>query len=157
MRIWEEKVLAKLAKSTYEEYMTILGNKLTMRPYEQLEIEVQQAWQRIVTYCYDMGFHDSAEGLKKDENPTQFPFYDLDSGLVIVAALRYCYGRRTYMPSSVVEWTMLHWEKINPKDRKTIADDVSQFINSGLSLGDNCDAQTWNNFNAWLQKKLPTG
>jgi len=54
------------------------------------------------------------------------------------------------MPSLVIDWTKRHWEKISLNDRAVILKDLKQFINSGMSLGDDCDHVAWMNFHEWI-------
>ncbi len=75
---------------------------------------------------------------------------DPDTGAIALCALRYCQGRRTYMPSLVVDWTKRHWESLSLKDRGVILKDLEEFLNSGRDLGDECDRETWNGFHSWI-------
>lgn len=38
--------------------------------------------------------------------------FDRDTGLVAVCAIRYCMGRMTYMPSTIVDWVKKYWVKL---------------------------------------------
>ena len=48
-----------------------------------------------------------------------------DFGTLCVCALRYCHGRRTYMPSLVQQIVMAHFKDLSDRDLKVIADDES--------------------------------
>ena len=68
-----------------------------------------------------------------------------DFGTLCVCALRYCHGRRTYMPSLVQRIVMAHFKDLSDRDLKVIADDEQ--YQSDLSLwGDHCDLLDWKNF-----------
>jgi hypothetical protein len=77
---------------------------------------------------------------------------DEDTPLVIICALRYCFGRRTYMPSTIVEWIKNHWQEIPPTYQAIIKSDVCEYVSSGRSLGDQCDADTWIGFVKWFDE-----
>ena len=68
-----------------------------------------------------------------------------DFGTLCVCALRYCHGRRTYMPSLVQTIVMRHFKDLSDRDLKVIAEDEQ--YQSDLSLwGDTCDKVDWKNF-----------
>lgn len=68
-----------------------------------------------------------------------------DFGTLCVCALRYCHGRRTYMPSLVQSIVMAHFKDLSDRDLKVIAEDEQ--CQSDLSLwGDHCDLVDWKNF-----------
>lgn len=68
-----------------------------------------------------------------------------DFGTLCVCALRYCHGRRTYMPSLVQQIVMAHFKDLSDRDLKVIAEDEK--YQSDMSLwGDTCDKVGWENF-----------
>lgn len=75
---------------------------------------------------------------------------DVDTGAIALCALRYCIGRRTYMPSLVVDWVKRHWGAFPESDKNVILRDVQQEVNSGRDLGDDCDYRTWTDFLKWI-------
>jgi hypothetical protein len=77
-----------------------------------------------------------------------------DTGAITLFALRYCMGRMTYAPSMTIDWVKQNWGVINRNDRLTIKKDVADFVDSGRSLGMDCDAQTWLGFNSWLADQV---
>lgn len=85
---------------------------------------------------------------------------DQDTGAIVLCAVRYCFGRRTYMPSLVIDWTKRHWGKLSLNDRRRIFRDVKEEIeraeqlNDLSLLGDNCDITTWMNFRKWMRDEL---
>ncbi|MHC5897563.1 hypothetical protein [Nostoc sp.] len=78
---------------------------------------------------------------------------DSDTGAIVICALRYCFGRRTYMPSLVVDWTKRHWLSLSKKDQAVIVRDVEEAFTSHRSLGDSCDIETWTAFRVWLKEQ----
>lgn len=81
----------------------------------------------------------------------QIPF-DIETGAIALCALRYCVGRRTYMPSLVIEWVKRHWHEIAANDHITIKEEIAEVISKNMFLGDDCDIQTWHSFYEWLQQ-----
>ena len=68
-----------------------------------------------------------------------------DFGTLCVCALRYCHGRRTYMPSLVQTIVIRHFKDLSDRDLKVIADDERFQEDLGL-WGDTCDKVDWKNF-----------
>jgi len=73
-------------------------------------------------------------------------------GNLTICAIRYCFGRMTYMPSLIVELTKANWSLLTPQDRATILKDVAQAIQDGR-LGMDCDKQMWLAFYDWMMEK----
>ncbi len=69
---------------------------------------------------------------------------------VLISAVRYCIGRRTYMPETVTRWIMGHCHGVLSK--KTINVMVNDII-TAPSLGDDCDVRTWAEFRGWLWRE----
>lgn len=64
-----------------------------------------------------------------------------DFGTLCICALRYCHGRRTYMPSLVQEIVGEHLHELSDKDIKVLWDDC-RFMNAS-DYGDECDKVDW--------------
>lgn len=78
---------------------------------------------------------------------------DPDTGAIVICALRYCVGRRTYMPSLVTDWVKRHWDILSESDKNVIKKDIEQiFTDSPRNLGDECDVRTWQDFREWIAK-----
>ncbi len=65
-----------------------------------------------------------------------------DFGILCVCALRYCHGRRSYMPSLVQEIVSRHLEEFSDKTIKVMVDDC-QFQRDMNLYGDECDKVDW--------------
>lgn len=78
---------------------------------------------------------------------------DNDTGAIAICALRYCVGRRTYMPSLVIDWVKRHWNSFSAKDKAVMLKDLNYEINSGRNLGDSCDIKTWHDFKRWMYEE----
>lgn len=68
-----------------------------------------------------------------------------DFGTLCVCALRYCHGRRTYMPDLVQSIVKAHFKDLSDKDLGVIAND-EQFQASANLWGDPCDKTEWQKF-----------
>lgn len=65
-----------------------------------------------------------------------------DFGTLCICALRYCHGRRSYMPSTVQNIVKAHFDDLSDNDLKVIAEDEG--FQSEMSLwGDACDKEAW--------------
>jgi|GEM_PF-2836034 len=73
-------------------------------------------------------------------------------GCLTICAIRYCFGRMTYMPSLIVDATKANWSLLTPQDRAIILKDVAQAIQDGR-LGMDCDKQMWLAFYDWMMRK----
>lgn len=73
-------------------------------------------------------------------------------GCLTICALRYCFGRMTYMPSLIVDATKVNWNLLTPQDKAIILKDVAQAIQDGR-LGMDCDKQMWLAFYDWMMEK----
>lgn len=62
--------------------------------------------------------------------------------LMVVAAFRYCLGRRTYIVSACVDWLLKYWNEIDENTKKLILEETKTAIERGYA-GDSCDIQCW--------------
>lgn len=65
-----------------------------------------------------------------------------DFGILCVCAIRYCHGRRTYMPSLVQDIVSYHLNELSDKDLQVMIDDCVFQQNMDL-YGDECDKVDW--------------
>ena len=70
---------------------------------------------------------------------------ETDLGTLCICALRYCHGRRTYMPSLVQSIVIKHFSDLSEKDLEVIADD-EKFQSDMHLWGDACDKADWDRF-----------
>lgn len=66
-----------------------------------------------------------------------------DLGAVFVCAVRYCLGRRTYMPYLVTGFISQYLSALQTKTLMRLYRDIAEHPGS---YGDNCDYQTWMRF-----------
>jgi hypothetical protein len=73
-------------------------------------------------------------------------------GALTICALRYCFGRVSYMPSLVVDATKSNWHLLSQNDINTIEKDLLEALSNRYS-GMDCDAKMWNSFLQWISEK----
>ena len=103
---------------------------------------------------------DKAPTIKFDTDNTihRKPTLDDQFMLVLIAAVRYSLGRRTYMPDLVTRWIMASVPKLPAGTAKTMLRDIEEQREMGRRLGremlgDPCDVRTWETFESWLKEQ----
>ena len=72
---------------------------------------------------------------------------------VLISAVRYCLGRRTYMPGDVTGWIMSQCSGVmTKKDLYVMRRDIDEYRQRG-ALGMQIDVETWERFDAWLAEE----
>lgn len=79
---------------------------------------------------------------------------DPETQLMVTCAIRYCVGRRTYMPSLITEWVKRHWDELSTSTKVIIYRDLAYDFKQGRNMGDSCDLETWLSFQEWVLQKL---
>jgi hypothetical protein len=92
-------------------------------------------------------------GQSEQENQQQTKIEIVGLGFLSIYALRYCVGRMTYMPSTIVNATKENWELLHSHDHQQIQNDVQTAI-ATRHLGMACDRETWLNFNKWIVENI---
>lgn len=82
-----------------------------------------------------------------------FHMSEEDFGTLCICALRYCHGRRTYMPSLVQSIVRNHFDSLSEKDLNVILED-EEFQNQMKLWGDDCDKRDWERFYADLKEYM---
>ena len=81
--------------------------------------------------------------------PDQIDFF----GAVLNCAVRYCIGRKTYMPGLVTDWIMQHCHGIlTAKTLHVMKRDIDE-ARERDGLGMDCDVATWLRFREWLDNE----
>jgi hypothetical protein len=62
--------------------------------------------------------------------------------LMVIAAFRYCLGRRTYIVSDCVAWLREIWPLLVSRDKRLIKKEVDEALSAGRA-GDHCDRDEW--------------
>lgn len=67
--------------------------------------------------------------------------------MMVIAAVRYCLGRQTYIVSDCADWLIANWERFAPGTRKLIQrDEDDRLFSIGYHyrpLGMDCDGAEW--------------
>lgn len=74
--------------------------------------------------------------------------------LMVLAAFRYCVGRRTYIVPECVEWLFVNWPEFSDSIKGLIQKELEELFDQDdlyragewgdyRPLGDNCDRQEW--------------
>lgn len=62
--------------------------------------------------------------------------------LMVIAAFRYCLGRRTYIVSDCVAWLIEIWPQLEDRDKRLIKKEVNEALIMNQA-GDDCDKNEW--------------
>lgn len=69
--------------------------------------------------------------------------YDKDNDrLMLICALRYALGRKTYITSVAVDWIKEYHHLMNDRDKAIFIDDIDYHIETD-SAGDSVDIDNW--------------
>lgn len=77
-----------------------------------------------------------------------------DFGTLCVCAIRYCHGRKTYMPSLVREIIQPHLEELSDKDIKVLYDDCEYQQHFDLYGDDSIDKPGWLEWKDLLKQEM---
>lgn len=78
-----------------------------------------------------------------------------DFGNIMIMALRYALGRRTYVTQEVPEFIMQNKEHINERICVVMLRDINNYVQDRKNLlykDDECDYNSWINLQNWLFK-----
>lgn len=95
------------------------------------------------------------EAINVAQEALKAPIIDLsddDFGAVLNCAIRYCLGRRTYMPGLVTDYVRPLLPYVNQKTLSVLKQDIAEQAKSGY--GDACDAKMWERFLADVRRSL---
>lgn len=62
--------------------------------------------------------------------------------LMVIAAFRYCLGRRTYIVSSCVDWLLFWWDDLDDVTKNLIVKEIQEALDRDWA-GDDCDVDCW--------------
>lgn len=81
---------------------------------------------------------------------------DKDFGAILICAVRYALGRRTYMPSLVCEWIQTSCKgQLDLNTLKVLAKDIEDFGKPDpAAYGDTWDERTWKNMLNWCRREI---
>lgn len=71
---------------------------------------------------------------------------DDDFGALCNCAVRYCFGRRSYMPKVIVDYITPLLPKLNDRTLECFKSDYNERQRSGFDFGNSIDYETWARF-----------
>ena len=79
---------------------------------------------------------------------------------ILICALRYALGRKTYITSLVADYIMEHQELIDERVKNVMLNDLNNYFRCrkgtitrfGKSTDDNCDYNKWLQLKKWLEE-----
>lgn len=74
---------------------------------------------------------------------------------MIISALRYALGRRTYITAETSEFIVENKDIIDGRMKQVMLSDLEQYLerrNKGFITDDKCDYEVWENLYNWLSK-----
>lgn len=75
-------------------------------------------------------------------------------GTVCNCAVRYCLGRRSYMPSLVCGYIVPLLPELTDKTLDCFERDIAERKRTGFDFGDSCDYETWDAFYKAVYKEI---
>lgn len=75
-------------------------------------------------------------------------------GAVCNCAVRYCLGRRSYMPSLVCKYIISLLPELTDKTLDCFERDIAERKRTGFDFGDSCDYETWDAFYKAVCKEI---
>lgn len=73
---------------------------------------------------------------------------------MVIDAVRYCLGQRTYQVSLTTQWLMKNWDNLHPTTQSVIQHDIEmEFTRDPQALGDEIDVERWNRVRELWRKK----
>lgn len=78
--------------------------------------------------------------------------------VLLICAMRYCLGRRTYMVELVTQWIMSQVKELPAETARIMLQDIEEQRETGRRLGremlgDSCDVRVWDRFESWLKER----
>ena len=77
----------------------------------------------------------------------------LDGQLMVIAAHRYCLGRRSYIVGNCIDWLCKWWPDLEEKTKNTIIRETLQALQENMA-GDKYDFVAWKSFAEWAFKSM---
>lgn len=77
-----------------------------------------------------------------------------DFGAICNCAVRYCMGRRSYMPGIVIRFITPYLPVLSNKTLWCFERDIEEHERMGLPFGDECDVKDWLNFSRAVKAEI---
>lgn len=88
----------------------------------------------------------SVDDLRSDAPKGMVDTASDDFGSVCNCAVRYCLGRRSYMPSLICRYIISLLPELTDKTLECFERDIAERKRTGFDFGDSCDYETWDAF-----------
>ena len=75
---------------------------------------------------------------------------------IVICALRYALGRRTYITQSTADFIKEYPEIIDKRVKQVMLNDLNKYFNmrdNAYIIDDKCDYNTWLNLKRWLDER----
>ena len=76
-------------------------------------------------------------------SPNEIRIEDDIEHFIVIAAFRYCLGRRSYAPSIMVSFLQKNWSKLSESDKHLIQKETKEAIDGGYAGSEYCDVPDW--------------
>lgn len=96
----------------------------------------------------------SVKDLKSDVPKGMVDPTNDDFGAVCNCAVRYCLGRRSYMPSIVCRYIISLLPELTDNTLDCFERDIAECKRTGFYFGDSCDYETWDAFYKAVCKEI---
>ena len=96
----------------------------------------------------------SVNDLKSDAPKGMVDPTNDDFGAVCNCAVRYCLGRRSYMPSLVCRYIISLLPNLTDNTLDCFERDIAERKRTGFDFGDSCDYETWDAFYKAVCKEI---
>ncbi len=90
---------------------------------------------------------------KKPSRKKESAIEGLDGQLMVIAAHRYCLGRRSYIVGSCIDWLYKWWPDLEENTKNTIIRDTIKALQENMA-GGKCDFIAWKSFAEWASKSM---
>lgn len=75
---------------------------------------------------------------------------------IVISALRYALGRRTYVTQATADFIKEYPEIIDDRVKRVMLNDLNEYFNmrdNSYTFDDKCDYNTWLNLKRWLDER----
>lgn len=75
---------------------------------------------------------------------------------IVISALRYSLGRRTFITQTTADFIKEYPEIIDKRVKQVMLNDLNEYFNmraNAYSMDDNCDYDTWLDLKRWLDER----
>lgn len=129
-----------------------LAYKLGLKVYDIRQFELDRR------KCNDVELQNFAVALDckvSDLKPdVMIDHFSDEFGAVCNCAIRYCLGRRSYMPSLVCGYITTLLPELTDKTLDCFERDIAECKRTGFDFGDYCDYKTWDEFYKLVCKEI---